>query len=243
MAIPDLDLGLEISGPEGRRRFNSASKGLTQFAKDLDASVSFRELNPILVRLLNGYLNAIADAMVRRHSTPWRPGTRLPTGDVSGKLASRSGEAMRDVKNSITVVDGRKSGVFGTIGGPFYLLTQETGKVIRGRNTKGGYMAIPLEDALDGNGIPIRPGPRSYENTFIRPLKSGDGFVILQRSGGRIKALYALKKTVTIPKRLGMAETIRISSPHFIERVFNALTIHIATKAITGRNVNPAGFF
>jgi hypothetical protein len=74
------------------------------------------------------------------------------------------------------------------------------------------------------------------------PLKSGDGFVILQRSGGRVKALYALKKTVVIPERLGMHNTIKFGTPALIEKMFHALTIHIATKAITGRNVNPAGF-
>jgi hypothetical protein len=243
MTIPRLEMQLEISGPEGSRRFKNATTGLLQFASDIDQAVSFRELNPILMRILNSFLKAVADAMEQRHSTPWQPRTKLPEGPKHGKLAKRSGDAMSKVRDSIIVKNQRGLGVEGNIGGPFYLITHEEGRTIRGKNTRKGYMAIPLEDALDGRGIPKRPGPRSYENTFVRPLKSGEGFVILQRSAGRILALYALKKTVNIPERLGMGETIKMGSNAMVEKMFNALTIHIATKAVTGRNVNPAGFF
>lgn len=245
--MPDdnlFDLSLRIQGPEGNRTFDKAHKGLAAFAKDVGQAVSVREVNPIIARILKRHLQIVAEAMVQRHNTPWAPGQKLPKGPTTGKLAVRSGESLRrlrDVKVHVSRV------VSGEIGGPFYLTTHEEGRTIRGKSGKG-YMTIPLPAAMDSRGIPLRPSLRQWNNTFLMPLESSktgrsrSGFVVAIKRGGRVVPIYVLLKTVRIPRRLGLGVTLRKANPALVDRVLNALAISIATKAITGKTVNPNAF-
>jgi len=54
--------------------------------------------------------------------------------------------------------------------------------------------------------------------------------------------IYALVKMVRVPRRLGLGVTLRKANPALVDRVLNALTISIATKAVTGKTINPSGF-
>lgn len=235
-----LDWQLKIRGPEGQRTFENAGKGLERFAQDLSVAISPKQINPIIARILKKHLKLVFEAMRQRHSTPYQHNQSLPEGAATGKLAIRSGRGLSQMKRSIKIF--RKEGkVEGQIGGPFYFVTQEDGKEISGKRTKAGFMAIPLPDALTSQGIPIRPSVRSWENTFLIPSRqSSGGFLVVQRRGARLLFLYKLQKTVVIPPRLGLGETLRTAEPALVEKVLNALTIHIATKAVTGRSTRIA---
>jgi hypothetical protein len=237
-----LDFQLRIQGPEGTRTFDSAAVGLRAFAKDIGEAVSVREVNPIIAAVLKRHLTIVAEAMAQRHSTPWAPGVRLPSGARTGKLAVRSGKAitqLRDIKINARGV------VTGTIGGPFYLNTHEEGKTIR---AKGAYMTIPLPAAMDSHGVPLKPSLRQWDNTFLMPLESSktgrrrQGFLVAIKKGGRVVPIYLLVKTVRIPQRLGLGITLKKAAPALVDRVLNALAISVATKAITGKRVNPRNF-
>jgi hypothetical protein len=238
MADELFEFKLRIQGPEGQRTFESARVGLEAFAKDIAVATSARKINPIIQAVLKRHLKILAEAMTQRHSTRWAPGQKLPTGRKKGRLAVRSGEGIAKLRQSVRVWYNSK-GTFGEIGGPFYFVTHEEGRTI---HAKRGYMAIPLEDALDSRGVPLRPSARSWQDTFLIRLKGQPGFIIAQRRGARVRYLYLLKKTVVIPERLGLGETILKGTPALIDKVLNAITISVATKAVTGRDVNPRGF-
>ena len=243
--MPDdhlFDLALRIHGPEGDRTFDTAHAGLTAFAKDVGQAVSVKNVNPIIASVLKRHLQIVAEAMVQRHSTRWSPGQKLPTGPTTGKLAIRSGEGLRRLRDVKVFVD---KVVTGEIGGPFYLTTHEEGRTIR---AKKQFMTIPLPAAMDSRGVPLRPSLRNWQNTFLMPLESGktgrkkQGFVVAIKRGGRVVPIYALVKTVRVPRRLGLGVTLRKANPALVDRVLNALTISIATKAVTGKTINPSGF-
>lgn len=240
---------LRISGPEGSRTFKNARRGLTAFSKDIGQAVSVKEVNPILRVLLKRHLDLVAEAMVQRHSTAWAPGVKLPRGETTGKLAVRSGKAttqLRDTKVSSVGSNASSGRVTGTISGPHYLVTHEDGKRIRAKGN--GYMTIPLPAAMDSRGVPLKVSLRQWQNTFLMPLNSArtgrnrKGFVVAIKRGGRVVPIYILVKTVRIPKRLGLAITLKKASPALVDRVLNALAVSVATKAITGRRVNPRNF-
>jgi len=237
-----FDLKLRIHGPEGNRTFESAAKGLHAFAKDVGQAVSVREVNPIIAAVLRRHLNLVAEAMVQRHSTPWQPGVKLPAGPTTGRLAKRSGKATTQLRDIKVTAGGR---IVGTIGGPFYLTTHEEGRTI---HAKKQYMTIPLPAAMDSRGVPLRPSLRQWNNTFLMPLESSrtgrtrSGFVVAIKKGGRVVPIYILMKTVRIPRRLGLGVTLKKAAPALVDRVLNALAVSIATKAVTGKTVNPNAF-
>jgi hypothetical protein len=250
MAITNLlDFELRIDGPEGQRVFKNARKGLKAFSRDVGAAISTKEVSPIIRTILKRHLELVAEAMVQRHSTPWAPGVKLPRGETTGKLAVRSGRAtteLRDIKISGAGSNASSARITGSIGGPHYLTTHEDGKRITKTGT--GYMTIPLPAAMDSHGVPLRISLRQWQDTFLMPLESTrtgrkrKGFVVAINRGGRVVPIYILVKSVRIPKRLGLAVTLKKSNPALVDRVLNALAISVATRAVTGRRVNPHNF-
>jgi phage gpG-like protein len=69
-----------------------------------------------------------------------------------------------------------------------YARIQHEGGTIRVKN--GKYLAIPLTPAA------AVKRPRDWEDTFI-----AKGCIMRKLDGGKVEALYALKKQVTLPAR------------------------------------------
>lgn len=108
---------------------------------------------------------------------------------------------------------------------------QEYGGTVRPVNA--AWLAIPLDAAKTAAGV-ARGGPRDFKNTFFATSKNGN-LILFQRLGkdkaGRQKRrtfqrtpggakekseivpLFAMKKEVTIPPRLGMRELWRRMAP------------------------------
>lgn len=145
------------------------------------------------------YLRLIAGRVAGKHNKPWQPGAN------NSRLNTRSGRGMKSVIESVEVKDGGPGEVIGLIGGVFYLATQEYGAVIRAKRSK--YLTIPLPAALDSRGVPRKRSAREWANTFIKKSKAGN-LIIFQKRAGGIVPLYVLKKSVRIPKRLGLRDEL-----------------------------------
>ncbi len=208
MADSFFRLDLDIGG----KRFENAELGLAFLAAKHEQAIL--EMTPIARREMVDILDTVVAAMRQRHSTRWRRGQRLPTGDRTGKLAKRSGRGVNNLKGEVKTVG---DDVTGSIFVPFPLSVHEDGALIR---KKGKMLAIPLSDALDSRGRPLKRGPRAWRDTFVARSKKGN-LLIFQKRGREIVPLYVLKDQVRIPRRLGMGVTMDKAAPVYIERVFH----------------------
>lgn len=194
------------------KRYKDASKGLAEFAKQLDKDL--KQTAPILKRELKSYLESLSEAAYRRHSRPW------PSGTTDKTLSRRSGRAIESLKTNIKVSGSTISDIKGHLGGVFYLNTQEYGATIRPKRSK--YLTVPLPPALNPDGTPKKPNARAWKNTFIATSRKGN-LLIFQRIDKKIVPLYVLKKEVKIPPRLGMKQSIEVSLPYFVDRVVDQM--------------------
>ena len=208
MADSFFRLELDIGG----KRYENAQLGLNALAAK--TTHALLEMTPIARREMVDILDTVVAAMRQRHSTRWRAGQRLPTGDRTGKLAKRSGRGLNNMKGDVRSTADE---VRGQILVPFPLSVHEDGAVIR---KKGKMLAIPLPDALDSRGRPLKRGPRAWRDTFVARSKKGN-LLIFQKRGREIVPLYVLKDQVKIPRRLGMGVTLDKAAPVYIERVFH----------------------
>ncbi len=202
-----FQLELELDG----KRFGRAARGLGVLAQRMGVAVG--DLTPIARQEIENVLDTVIAAMRQRHSKKWAPGQRLPTGDKTGQLARRSGRGIDNLEVVTTVSENTAEG---RILVPFPLSVHETGATIRSR---GKLLAIPLPAALDSNGIPKKPGPRAWRDTFVAKSRNGN-LLIFQKKGLKITPLYVLKKRVRIPRRLGLGVTLTKAAPLFVDRLF-----------------------
>jgi hypothetical protein len=108
----------------------------------------------------------------------------------------------------------------------------ELGGVITPRRSR--YLAIPLDNALNFQGVPLRPGPRFWKDTFVRKSRKGNLIIFQKRGPGKIVPLYLLKKRVRIPARLGLQATLDTAVPLFQEQIFDRLVQKILASVDQG---------
>lgn len=140
-------------------------------------------------------------------------------GSDPNRLASRTGDGLNSIENSIRVNIGR--GEFITEGkiSTAALTIHETGGTVEPK--RGAYMALPLRAALDSRGVPLKSGPGNWTDTFIMRSKRGNP-IVFQRRGRHIIPLYLLLKKATIPARLRLGETIDSNLGYFQSRAIEA---------------------
>jgi len=94
-------------------------------------------------------------------------------------------------------------------------------------------LAIPLRDAMTPAGVPRRPSPRDWEDTFVisTPERSGEveGLIVQDLGNGDLRFLYRLTAgPIEIPPRLGMRRRIEglIEDylPAQVDRIFRRRT-------------------
>ena len=225
MARSSLEMNFQVRN----KRFRSAEKGLRFFAEEM--GVPFKKLSRVAQKELRDMLDTVADAMQQRHSDSFQhtsvPG---PKGVRTGRLFRRTGGFIRDLKASV-LVTGSGIEATGMIGGPpvsKFMVIHETGGTIRPKRAK--FLTVPLQAALSFRGVPLKRRARDWPNTFVATSRRGN-LLIFQRRGGRIIPLYALKKSVRIPARLGLGATLRKAAPVFIDRVFDRLVKEVKKVA------------
>jgi len=97
------------------------------------------------------------------------------------------------------------------------------------RPTRSQYLAIPLQAAFEGTAE-ARPTSAFRPDSFV--LKAADGrLFIVRRSGDGLQLLFKLQKTVDIPPRLGMRDTMRSVLKNNLRRETLAALDRAARKA------------
>lgn len=140
------------------------------------------------------------DPAMRRYLRGFAQGTMAKR--ISGRpgLLNRSGALRRSFGTAVTgekSVDTWVGVVYST---SEYARIQEYGGT--GLPKKSQFLTIPLGAARTGAGV-TRGGARSFPNTFFAKSKAGN-LLMFQRQGKKVVPLFALKKSVSIPARLGM---------------------------------------
>jgi hypothetical protein len=64
---------------------------------------------------------------------------------------------------------------------------------------------------------------RDWDNTFVRMSRRGNLIIFRKDGVGRVVPLYLLKKSVRIPQRLGLEETVENNLPYFAEKALKAI--------------------
>lgn len=196
------------------QRFQDAEKGLRYFADRLGENIT--RAGPVLSKELRVFLEGVAEALARRHGNPW------PGGTTTSTLSRRSGKLISAIKQGVEVTGTRIDDIEGRLAvkGIPYARIQETGGVIRAKNAQ--YLTIPLPAALNPDGTPKKRRARDWDRTFIKRSKSGN-LLIFRKVGDKIEPLYVLKKSVRIPARLGMRQTLEAGLPYFVDKAMQAM--------------------
>ncbi len=216
----DISLSLRF---RGGRRFQDAARGMRFFAQRF--GVAIRDLDTLVERELRDMLDTVVAALRLRHSTQGGQGdSRLPVGERRGRLYRRKGNMLREIQQSVTVTGRGLDAIKGSISGP---AVHEFGATIR--PTRSQYLAIPLDAAKDSTGTPLPMSPRQFRDTFVARSKRGNLLIFQKRGGrfGRIVPLFALKKQVKVPARLGLGATLDKASDAFVDRVVEQAVLRI----------------
>lgn len=170
---------------------------------------------------LHVFLQRVATVLSKKHGQPWSP-----AHDSGDFLRRRSGEGLASIMRSIKM---RSNGGLSTVEGSIStgkMTIHETGGVIAAQ--AGGYLTIPLPEALDARGVPLLPSSRDWPNTFIQRSRRGN-LIIFQNRGQREPVpLYVLKTHVYIRPRLRMEQTILGELSFFTERLIDRLAEEFA---------------
>lgn len=137
-------------------------------------------------------------------------------------LKRRSGHLAQSIQTSVyqdgagTVTARIGSGALNNRRMP-YSEIHETGGVITPKSVK--YLTIPLEAALTNSGVPKKASAREWKDTFVGRSKGG-ALIIFQKTGKKsIVPLYVLKRSVKIPARYYMSETLESTKNYFLMAV------------------------
>lgn len=170
-------------------------------------------------RALVRTLDKIYADLVAKHGSPWPTGGS-PWGTAPGVLAKRSGRGLKSIKASRKTEMGP---AFSYVKGQIStgsMTIHETGGTV---SAKGRYLTIPFREALNSKGLPLKRRARDWDNTFVRMSRRGNLIIFRKDGSGRVVPLYLLKKSVRIPQRLGLEETVENNLPYFAEKALKAI--------------------
>jgi hypothetical protein len=202
----------------GGQRFENIENAFKQLGDKLDTVLD--QAPPLLNRSLGDALQQVATQLSKMHGNPWSGGV----ASDSPYLQVRSGEGLRSIKESIaTKIANGEEIVSGQISAGDMAI-HETGGVIR--PTRSEYLTIPLPEAMDARGIPLRPRAGDWDNTFIKRSKAGNLLIFRRTPASRnITPLYLLKTEVVIPPRLHLEDTIvGTGLPYFENRALEDIS-------------------
>lgn len=167
------------------------------------------------------FMTRVQSNLLERHGSNW-PLSSNVWGSDPQRLAMRSGRGLDSVFKSIKVsINNGRNGSWLVQGqvSTGKLSIHETGGTLRPET--GKYMALPLRAALSPSGVPLKSGPRQWDNTFVRRTRNGN-LIIFRKDRGTVVPLYLLSQSVTIPPRLRLAETIDANLSYFQNKTLQA---------------------
>ncbi len=208
----------KLSARIAGRHYEDAARGMGDLGKHFD------DLGKKLPRLIEGEIRNILllvqAELAARHGSPWSPGQRNPTGDRTGRLSVRSGALQRHLaKPAVVKIKGQEI-IVGQIVLPGKVGIHEDGGKIQARSKK--FLAIPLPAALTSRGQRKLRDTRAHGNTFVIKSKRGNLLVVMKK-GDQLIPLYLLKKSVTIPARLGVQATMNSRIAGFTDSTINRI--------------------
>lgn len=187
--------------------------GITVTSNMDEFADKFRRVRPYVEKQVKDLVSA-ASIKLDRHITQDLFQT-YPSGTTGSTLSTRSGILKKSIKTIPPVVDGTevKGGVtVGTVYSPVHF--GKSGQVTTISPKRGKYLAIPLPDAMNANGV-AKGGPRDesvFGSTFVRKSKAGNLiifgktlYVKGKKAGqekGALKALFILKSSVKVQSRI-----------------------------------------
>lgn len=197
-----------------RRTFDSTDRAFGEMFNELDQLAS-AALPKVKKDLMNMLLRVMSK-LEKMHGQKW------PGRSSSGKrnLYRRTGQGLRDIRDSITVTGESLSELRGVIDAVGYMAAHEEGATIR--PTQGQYLTVPLPAAMRSNGLPKKQSARDWDNTFVKRSKKGS-LLIFQKRGRNIIPLYILMEQVTLRPRLRLQETFNKELPYFEEKAFERI--------------------
>ena len=210
-----LTTGIALRDPRTGREFSEVLAGINEVAGRLDGGLD-RSARIVSAEFFR-YMKRVAQALFRKHSQAY------PGGTTSNTLSTRTGAGIAGIVRGVrstgspVVLDS----VAVTMAIPGSMAIHEDGAVIRQR-PGGPLLTVPLPDALDERGVPLRLRARDWENTFVARSRRGN-LIIFQRRGRRIVPLYVLKTSVVIPPRLGAEEEIQRGLSRFETRILRKM--------------------
>lgn len=209
--VIDVEYALDWRG----KRYRDVARGLQVVAKDVDQS--FSELNPLVRTILSDYMKSVVIAVRARMDAPY-PGGTSPAGQFPGSLSTRSGRLLSQMTPArINIVGSLDNSLDVSFTLPGIAAVHERGATIRPKRAK--FLTVPLPGALNANGTPKKPRARDWANTFILQSKKGNLLIMQKQAGGDLLPLYVLKKSVTIPRRLGFAETFEAGLDFLADKI------------------------
>jgi len=153
-----------------------------------------------------------------------------PGGTTATTLSTRSGILKKSVKTIPSTVEGTevKGGVsIGTKYSPVHF--GKRGQVTHITPKRGKFLAIPLPDAMNGQGV-AKGGPRDeaiFGETFIAKSKKGNLIIFGKtlyvkgkkagQAKGGLKPLFVLKSSVDVPARIHPEDLREYIMPHITE--------------------------
>lgn len=208
---------LELEFDFRNKRYTDAARGLRAFAQELSAD--WDGSAKVLGVELRSFLDTVAEALAKRHGTPW------PNGTTAQTLSKRSGRLIASIQESVKITGTSFGDLQGYIGAASPAAVHEYGATIKPKTAK--FLTVPLPAALDSRGLPLKKRARDWDNTFVAKSRKGN-LLIFQRRGTQVVPLYVLKSSVTIPPRLGMGKTLQTGIPYFVDRAMDAMVANIA---------------
>jgi hypothetical protein len=158
-------------------------------------------------RVMNAHLQRVTDKLAKRHS-------RAPGATGAGALARITGGGIKRLQEA--KAEQRAGEVVGIIPLAQHMAVHEFGEVIRAKGE--GYLTVPLPAALNADGTPKKPSALLWKKARVIESKKGN-LLIAVRNGRQWVPLYALKKEVKIPARLGLRTELRKDRPRLMREV------------------------
>lgn len=207
--------GIALRDPRTGREFSDVVAGINEVANRLDGGLD-RSAKIVSAEFFK-YMKRVAQALFRKHSGGY------PGGTTDNTLSARTGAGIAGIVRGVRTIGSPVAldSIAVTLTIPGTMVIHEDGGVIRQR-PGGPLLTVPLPDALDERGVPLRLRARDWENTFVTRSRRGS-LIIFQRRGRRIVPLYVLKRAVVIPPRLGAQEEIERGLSRFEVRILRKM--------------------
>ena len=158
-------------------------------------------------RAMRRHLERVTDILAKRHN-------RAPGATGANALAKITGEGIARLQEA--EVQKRGAEIVGVIPLVQHMVTQEFGGVIKAKGQ--GYLTVPLPAALNSDGTPKKPSALLWRKARVIKSKRGN-LLIAVKNGRQWIPLYALKREVKIPARLGMRTELRKDRPRLMKDV------------------------